>query len=103
MGQESNVRATGLRGRVAEKRDALDVVRGVQCRALMQQQFRRLARRSLEIVGSAEMFVAACVVVIAWAVRGPRCGFSDTWQLASSPSSFAPSRAPGPGWYGSRR
>jgi low affinity Fe/Cu permease len=37
----------------------------------MHQQFRRLARRSSEIVGSAEMFLAACVVVIAWAVRGP--------------------------------
>jgi low affinity Fe/Cu permease len=47
----------------------------------MHERFRRLARRSSEIVGSAEMFLAACVAVIAWAVLGPRYGFSDTWQL----------------------
>jgi low affinity Fe/Cu permease len=47
----------------------------------MHERFRRLARRSSEIVGSAEMFLAACVAVIGWAVLGPRYGFSDTWQL----------------------
>ena len=47
----------------------------------MHERFRRLARRSSEIVGYAEMFLAACVTVIARAVLGPRYGFSDTWQL----------------------
>jgi low affinity Fe/Cu permease len=47
----------------------------------MHERFRRLARRSSEIVGSAEMFLSACVAVIAWAMLGPRYGFSDTWQL----------------------
>jgi low affinity Fe/Cu permease len=27
------------------------------------------------------MFLAALVVVLAWAATGPRFGFSDTWQL----------------------
>ena len=71
----------GPAGRAAQKRDALHVVRGVHCKALMHEWFRRLARRSSEIVGSAEMFLAACVAVIGWAVLGPRYGFSDTWQL----------------------
>jgi low affinity Fe/Cu permease len=57
------------------------VVRRVHCKALMHERFRRLARRSSEIVGSAEMFLAACVAVVVWAVLGPRYGFSDTWQL----------------------
>jgi hypothetical protein len=71
----------GSAGRAAQKRDALHVVRGVHCKALMHERFRRLARRSSEIVGSAEVFLAACVAIIGWAVLGPRYGFSDTWQL----------------------
>jgi hypothetical protein len=47
----------------------------------MHERFRRLARRSSEIVRSAEVFLAACVAIIGWAVLGPRYGFSDTWQL----------------------
>ena len=47
----------------------------------MHEQFRKFARRSSEIVGSAEMFLAACAVIVIWAVLGPRYGFSDTWQL----------------------
>jgi|SoiMetStandDraft_5_1073268.scaffolds.fasta_scaffold03071_2 low affinity Fe/Cu permease len=57
------------------------VVRRVHCKTLMHERFRRLSRRSSEIVGSAEMFLAACVTVVMWAVLGPRYGFSDTWQL----------------------
>jgi low affinity Fe/Cu permease len=47
----------------------------------MHERFRRLSRRSSEIVGSAEMFLAACVTVVMWAVLGPHYGFSDTWEL----------------------
>ena len=47
----------------------------------MHEQFRRFARRSSDIVGSGEMFLAACVVVVIWAALGSRYRFSDTWQL----------------------
>jgi len=78
--EESNRRATGFGGG-ARRRVLSIVVRRVHCKALMHERFRRLARRSSEIVGSAEMFLAACVAVVAWAVLGPLYGFSDTWQL----------------------
>jgi low affinity Fe/Cu permease len=47
----------------------------------MHEQFRKFARRSSEILGSAEMFLVACVAIVVWALLGPRYDFSDTWQL----------------------
>jgi low affinity Fe/Cu permease len=47
----------------------------------MNDFFRRFAHRTSETVGSAWAFIAAVIVIIAWAVTGPMFGFSDTWQL----------------------
>ena len=47
----------------------------------MHEQFRKFARRSSEIVGSAELFLAACVVIVLWGALGPHFRYSDTWQL----------------------
>ena len=47
----------------------------------MYERFRKFARRSSDFVGSAEVFLAACIVIGAWAVLGPRFRYSDTWQL----------------------
>jgi low affinity Fe/Cu permease len=47
----------------------------------MHERFRKFARRSSDFVGSAEVFLAACIVIGAWAVLGPRFRYSDTWQL----------------------
>ncbi len=43
--------------------------------------FQRLAVVTAERVGSSRGFVAALLVVLAWAVTGPFFGFSDSWQL----------------------
>ncbi len=43
--------------------------------------FGQAATRVSEAVGSAWAFLAALVVLAAWAVSGPIFGFSDTWQL----------------------
>jgi low affinity Fe/Cu permease len=47
----------------------------------MDEQFRRLAHATAEIVGRARTFVAAVLVLALWAVTGPIFHFSDTWQL----------------------
>ena len=47
----------------------------------MHEQFRKFARRSSDFVGSAEVFLGACVVIAVWALLGPRFRYSDTWQL----------------------
>jgi low affinity Fe/Cu permease len=47
----------------------------------MHEQFRKFARRSSDIVGSAEIFLAAIVVIVVWAAVGPTFRYSDTWQL----------------------
>ena len=47
----------------------------------MHERFRRFARRTSEIVGSAEVFLAACAAIVVWGVLGPTYNFSDTWQL----------------------
>jgi low affinity Fe/Cu permease len=47
----------------------------------MHEQFRKFARRSAETVGSAEVFLTACIIIVLWAAFGPRFRFSDTWQL----------------------
>jgi low affinity Fe/Cu permease len=43
--------------------------------------FSRVASRTAQLVGHPYMFLAAVVVLVAWAVSGPFFHFSDTWQL----------------------
>ena len=43
--------------------------------------FRRFARGTAEVVGSAKSFILAVALIVGWAVTGPIFGFSDTWQL----------------------
>jgi low affinity Fe/Cu permease len=43
--------------------------------------FHRFAHRIADGVGSAGAFVAAVILVAAWAVTGPIFAYSDTWQL----------------------
>jgi low affinity Fe/Cu permease len=43
--------------------------------------FRKFARRSAEILGSAEVFLLAVATIVIWAALGPRYHYSDTWQL----------------------
>jgi len=47
----------------------------------MHEKFRKFARYSSEILGSAETFLVACIAIIVWAAVGPRYNYSDTWQL----------------------
>jgi low affinity Fe/Cu permease len=43
--------------------------------------FHRFAHKTSEIVGNPWTFIAAFLIIIGWAILGPICGFSDTWQL----------------------
>jgi len=43
--------------------------------------FHVFARKTSEIVGNPWTFVIALLIIIGWAILGPVCGFSDTWQL----------------------
>ena len=47
----------------------------------MQEIFRRFAHLASQVVGSAWAFMAAVLVIVAWAGTGRIFGFSDTWQL----------------------
>ncbi|HET9984178.1 MAG TPA: low affinity iron permease family protein [Longimicrobiales bacterium] len=47
----------------------------------MNALFRRFSEGVARITGSAWTFVAAALVIVAWAVSGPMFAFSDTWQL----------------------
>jgi len=47
----------------------------------MNEAFHCFAQKTSEVVASPWAFLAAVVVVVAWAVTGPFFGFSDTWQL----------------------
>jgi low affinity Fe/Cu permease len=49
---------------------------------VMHEAFRRFAKRCSETVGSAEVFLAALVIILIWGALGPRYHYSDTWQLA---------------------
>ena len=44
-------------------------------------RFAKFAKYTSRLSGRPASFVAALVVVLAWAVTGPLFGFSDTWQL----------------------
>ena len=43
--------------------------------------FSRFASRTAQLVGHPYMFIAAVIVLLAWAGSGPLFHFSDTWQL----------------------
>jgi low affinity Fe/Cu permease len=63
------------------KRAWVAAAHSVQQRKGMHEQFRKFARHSSGIVGSAELFFGACVVIVLWGALGPRFRYSDTWQL----------------------
>lgn len=47
----------------------------------MSISFGRIAHSAANAAGRPWAFMAAGLVVLAWAVSGPLFGFSDTWQL----------------------
>lgn len=47
----------------------------------MAEWFRKFAHKTSALVGSPWTFVVALLTIIGWAVLGPACKFSDTWQL----------------------
>ncbi len=47
----------------------------------MQETFRRLAHRTSLLVGHANSFLAALLLILAWLATGPIFHYSDTWQL----------------------
>ncbi|HET7480636.1 MAG TPA: low affinity iron permease family protein [Rubrobacteraceae bacterium] len=48
--------------------------------------FIRFARWTSRATGHPVSFVAALMIIVAWAVTGPIFGFSDTWQLVINTS-----------------
>jgi low affinity Fe/Cu permease len=48
---------------------------------VVRDAFRVFARQSSIILGSAWVFTAAILIIVAWALTGPTFHFSDTWQL----------------------
>lgn len=50
-------------------------------RASLNTRFSALAAKISQLVGSAWMFIAAFLVILAWGISGPLFHFSDTWQL----------------------
>lgn len=49
--------------------------------ATVSNVFRVLARKSSVVLGSAWTFAAAILIIVAWALTGPKFHYSDTWQL----------------------
>lgn len=47
----------------------------------MDKLFSRFANKVSELMGSHWSFIAALVLILAWAVTGPIFHFSNTWQL----------------------
>jgi low affinity Fe/Cu permease len=47
----------------------------------MSELFRKFARKISEVLGRAEVFLGAVVLIVVWAVLGPIYHYSDTWQL----------------------
>ncbi len=43
--------------------------------------FRKIANKISNAAGSANAFLLAISIVLAWAITGPIFGYSDTWQL----------------------
>jgi low affinity Fe/Cu permease len=48
---------------------------------LRPSSFGRFASRVATLAGRPATFVAACAVIVVWAVTGPLFHWSDTWQL----------------------
>jgi len=47
----------------------------------MRELFRKFARKISEVLGRAEVFLGAVVLIVVWALLGPVYHYSDTWQL----------------------
>ncbi|MCC2630414.1 MAG: putative small integral rane protein [Candidatus Paceibacter sp.] len=47
----------------------------------MNELFRKIAHKASEIVGSANIFMFALILIIIWAMSGHYYNYSDTWQL----------------------
>jgi low affinity Fe/Cu permease len=47
----------------------------------VHESFRKFAKWCSDAVGSAEVFLAAVVLIVIWGALGPRYGYSDSWQL----------------------
>jgi low affinity Fe/Cu permease len=47
----------------------------------MSEMFRKFARKISEVLGRAEVFLGAVVLIVIWAALGPVYHYSDTWQL----------------------
>jgi low affinity Fe/Cu permease len=47
----------------------------------MNEFFRKIARSTSSVLGSAWAFIVAVLVVVAWGLLGPLYHYSDTWQL----------------------
>lgn len=47
----------------------------------ISEWFRKFAHKTSTLVGSPWTFVVAFVIIVVWALLGPVCKFSDTWQL----------------------
>jgi low affinity Fe/Cu permease len=63
-------------------RRAVDFAREeTQKRASLNTRFSGVAAKTSQLVGSAWMFIAAIIVILAWGISGPLFHFSDTWQL----------------------
>ena len=43
--------------------------------------FSAIADKVAEGAGHPTTFVLCCLTIVVWAIAGPFCGFSDTWQL----------------------
>jgi low affinity Fe/Cu permease len=47
----------------------------------MGEVFRKFARKTADVLGRAEIFLAALAAIMIWGVIGPIYNYSDTWQL----------------------
>jgi low affinity Fe/Cu permease len=50
-------------------------------RGLNGEFFRKFARNTADVLGRAEIFLAALAAIIFWAALEPIYNYSDTWQL----------------------
>jgi low affinity Fe/Cu permease len=56
-------------------------IRNVSAPASLSAAFSRAAQWTAQQCGRPTTFIAACVVILAWAACGPVFHYSDTWQL----------------------
>ena len=47
----------------------------------LRERFRHVSHLAASAMGSPWAFAGAVLVILVWAILGPRFGFSDTWQL----------------------